>query len=38
MKIVNTQRAITPQVGKPELQFMCSAHSLMMFTICVKFH
>ena len=25
MKIVNTQRAITPKEGKPELRFMCSA-------------
>ena len=38
MKIVNTQRAITPKVGKPELLFMCSAPRLMVFTICVKFH
>ena len=36
--MVNTQRAITPKVGKPELGFMCSAHSLMVFNICVKFH
>ena len=32
------QRAITPKVGKPELRFMCSAHRLMVFNICVKFH
>ena len=38
MKIVITQRAITPQVGKPELWFLCSAHHLMMFNFCVKFH
>ena len=37
-KIVNTQRAITPKVGKPEFQFMCSARWLMVFNICVKFH
>ena len=37
-KIVNTQRAITPKVGKPELQFMCSACRLMVFNVCVKFH
>ena len=37
MKIVNTQRAITPKVGKPELLFMCSACHLMAFNICVKF-
>ena len=33
-----TQRAITPKVGEPELQFMCSALRLMVFNICVKFH
>ena len=38
MKIVNTQRGITPKVGKPELPFMCSARRLMVFNICVKFH
>ena len=38
MKIVNTQRAITPKVRKPELRFMCSASCLMVFNICVKFH
>ena len=38
MKIVNTQRAISPKVGKPELRFMCSACRLMVFHICVKFH
>ena len=37
-KIVNTQRAITPKVGKPELQFMCYARCLMVFNVCVKFH
>ena len=37
-KSVNTQRAITPKVGKPELQFMFSVCSLMVFNICVKFH
>ena len=31
MKLVNTQRAITPKVGKPELWFM-------VFNVCVKFH
>ena len=25
-KIINTQRTITPKVGKPELQFMCVLH------------
>ena len=34
---VNTQRAITPKVGKPELPFICSACHLMMFNVCVKF-
>ena len=38
MKIVNTQRVITPKVGKTELWFMCSARCLMVFNICVKFH
>ena len=38
MKTVNTQRAITPKVGKSELQFMCSARRLMVFNVCVKFH
>ena len=34
----NVQRAITPKVAKPELQFMCSAHHLLMLYICVKLH
>ena len=38
MKIVNTQRGITPKVGKPELWFMCSVSRFMVFNICVKFH
>ena len=38
MKIVNTQRAITPKVGKSELWFMSSARRLMVFNACVKFH
>ena len=38
MKIVNTQRAIIPKVGKPELQFLYSARRLMVFNVCVKFH
>ena len=37
-KIVNTQRAITQKVEKPELPFMCSARRLMVFNVCVKFH
>ena len=35
---VNTQRAITPKVGKPESGFMFSARRLIVFNICVKFH
>ena len=38
MKIVNTQRAITPKAEKPELRFLCSARHLMVFNVCVKFH
>ena len=38
MKIVNTQRAITQKVRKPELRFMFSARRLIMFNVCVKFH
>ena len=33
----NVQRVITPKVGKPELQFICSAHCLIVLSICVKF-
>ena len=36
--IVNTQRAITPKVGKTELRLVCSACRLMVFNVCVKFH
>ena len=35
---MNTQRVITPKVGKPELRFMCSACRGMVFNVCVKFH
>ena len=38
MKIINTQKAVTPKVGKPELWFICSARPLMVFKVCVKFH
>ena len=38
MKIVNTQRAITQKVGKPDLWFILSARRLMVFNLCVKFH
>ena len=37
-KIVNTQRAINPKVGKPDLCFMCFACRLMVFNVCVQFH
>ena len=37
-KVVNTQRAITPKVGKPELWFLHSVCRLMVFNVCVKFH
>ena len=37
MKIINTQRAITPKAGKTELPFMRSACCLMVFNICIKF-
>ena len=37
-KIVNTQRAITPKVGKPELWFLSSARRLTVFNVCVTFH
>ena len=37
-KYVNTQREITPKVGKQELRFTCSAHCLMVFIVCVKFY
>ena len=33
----NVQRAITPKVGKPDLEFMCSARRLIVLCICVKF-
>ena len=38
LKIVNTQREITPKVENPKLWFMCSARRLMVFNVCVKFH
>ena len=38
MAIFNTQRAITPKVGKPELRFMCSALPLMVLNVCVKLY
>ena len=36
--IVNTQRAITQKVEKPELRVMCSARRFMVFNVCVKLH
>ena len=36
MIMFNVQRAITPKVDWPELQFMCSARRLMVLYICVK--
>ena len=38
MKIVNTQRTITPKVGKPELRFLSYACPLIVLNVCVKFH
>ena len=38
MKIVNTQRTITPKVEKTELRFMCSARCLIVLNLCVTFH
>ena len=37
MAMFNVQRAETPKVGKPELQFMCSARHLRVLYIYVKF-
>ena len=37
MKIVTKQRAITPKVVKPEIQFTCCALRLRVFNVCVKF-
>ena len=37
MTMFTIQRAIIPKVGKPELQFMCSACCLIVHYICVKF-
>ena len=34
---VQSSKGITPKVGKPELQFMCSACRLIVLYICVKF-
>ena len=37
MAMFNVHRAITPKVGKPEFQFMCSACCLIVLYISVKF-
>ena len=37
MAMFNVQNAITPKVGKPELQLMCSASHLIVLYICVMF-
>ena len=37
MAMFNVQRAVTPKVGKPELEFMCSARRLIVLYICVEF-
>ena len=37
MAMFYVQRAITPKVGKSELQFMCFAHCLIVLYFCVKF-
>ena len=37
MAMFKVQRAITPKVGKPKLQLMCSACCPMVLCICVKF-
>ena len=38
MAMFKVQKAITPKVGKLELQFICSAHRLLVLYICVKLH
>ena len=38
MAIFNVQRPIFPKVSNPELQFLRSAHRLVVLNICVKFH
>ena len=37
MAMFNVQRVITPEIGEPELRFMCSVHSLMGFYMGLKF-
>ena len=38
MALFNVQKAITQQVGKPELRIMCSARCLMVLYSYVKFY
>ena len=38
MTIVKFQRGITTKLYGQELQFLCSAHCLMMLFISMKFH
>ena len=38
LMVINTQRAITPKLGNPDLRFLSSAPHLMVINICVKFH
>ena len=39
IKIVNTQRAITPNVGKPDYgSCVLHSYSVIVFNVCVKFH
>ena len=37
-KLLTHKGQLTPKVRKPELRFMFSAHRLMVFNVCVKFH
>ena len=37
MTMFNVQRVITPNVGKQELRYMCSAYCLIVLYIGVKF-
>ena len=36
--IYYVQQVLTPKVGWPELQFLCSAHPLRVLHICEKIH
>ena len=37
LAMFNVQRAISPKVGKPELDFTCFASRFIVLYICVKF-